>query len=543
MRNPVIVLENLESKTKDEAYTFNRLFRNLYNPDFYLLAYSNIYSTEGNMTKGLDGNTIDGMSLARIKRIIEKMKNHTYKPNPVVRKYIPKKNGKKRPIGIQAIDDKLVQEVIRMILESIYDCNFKNTSHGFRPNKSCHTALKSINLAFNGVKWFVEGDISAYFDNIDHHTLINILRRRIKDEYFIAIIWKFLKAGYIENWKYNQSYSGTAQGSLISPILSNIYLNELDTFMDELKAKFDKGSFRKKNSEYIRLNGRAMYLKKKYSTIWNSKTAAEKKLAVKEVKKILKLKLSIQASNTMDSSYRRLVYTRYADDFLVGVIGSKEDATSIKLDISNFLENKLKLKLSEEKTLITNSRKKARFLGFDITVDRSTNTSKNKNGDIGRHFHNKVKLIMPRDKWQKKLMDYKTLKINKDAKGKEIWEPIRRAYMKDLPDIEILKQYNSEIVGLYNYYSIANNASMVHRFKYVMEYSMYKTFAAKYDSSVRKIRKKFNYNGKFAIRYLSKKVARFFLSITVDLKEKTLLLKINILTKSLHMRNILSLKA
>jgi len=198
LRNPVIVLENLQSKTEDDTYTFKRLFRNLYNPDVYLLAYSNIYSTEGNMTKGCDGNTIDGMSLARIKGIIEKIKSHTYKPNPAIRKYILKKNGKKRPLGIQATDGKLVQEVIRMILESIYDYNFKNTSHGFRPNKSCHTALKSIQLRFTGVKWFVEGDISAYLDNIDHHTLINILRRRIKDEYFIAVIWRFLKAGYID---------------------------------------------------------------------------------------------------------------------------------------------------------------------------------------------------------------------------------------------------------------------------------------------------------------------------------------------------------
>jgi len=460
------------------------------------------------MTKGYDGNTIDGMSLPRIKEIIERIKNHTYKPKPVIRKFIPKKNGKKRPLGIQSIDDKLVQEVIRMILESIYDYNFKNTSHGFRPNKSCHTALKSIQLGFTGVKWFVEGDISAYFDNIDHHTLINILRRRIKDEYFISIIWKFLKAGYVEGWKYNHSYSGTPQGSIISPILSNIYLNELDTFMEELKVKFDKGTFRKTNPEYNRLNGKAMYLKKKHSTTWDSKTASEKNIAIKEVKKLLKAKLSIQASDPMDSSYKRLVYTRYADDFLVGVIGSKMDAIAIKSDISNFLGNKLKLKMSEEKTLITNSRNAARFLGFDIMIDRRTNTIKNKNGVISRYFYNKVKLIMPRDKWQKKLIEYKALKINKGPNGKEIWEPIRRGFLKDNPDIEILKQYNNEIVGLYNYYRIANNVSMLHRFKYIMEYSMYKTFAAKYKSTVRKIRRKFNHNGKFAIKYTSKKGSR-----------------------------------
>lgn len=315
MRNPVIVLENLQSKTeKNDTYTFKRIFRNLYNPNFYLLAYSNIYSTEGNMTKGYDGNTIDGMSLARIESIIKRIKNHTYKPNPVRRKYILKKNGKKRPLGIQSIDDKLVQEVIRMILESIYDYNFKKTSHGFRPNKSCHTALKSIQLGFTGVKWFVEGDILAYFDSIDHHILINILRRRIKDEYFIGVIWKFLKSGYIENRKYNHSYSGTAQGSIISPILSNIYLNELDIFMDEFKISFNKGNIRKRNLEYNRLNSKTVYLKKKHSFTWESKTEAEKNIAIKEIKQLQKSKLNIHASEPMDSSYKRLVYIRYADD-------------------------------------------------------------------------------------------------------------------------------------------------------------------------------------------------------------------------------------
>ena len=181
------------------------------------------------------------------------------------------------------------------------------------------------------------------------------------------------------------------------------------------------------------------------------------------------------------------------------------DAISIKSDISNFLEDKLKLKMSEEKTLITNSSNKARFLGFDITVNRRTDTIKNKNGVSARYFCNKVRLLMPRDKWQKKLVEYNALKINKGPNGKEIWEPIRRGYLKDKPNLEILKQYNSEIVGLYNYYSIAENASTMHRFKYVMEYSMYKTFAAKYESTVRKIRRKFNFNGRFAIRYTSKK--------------------------------------
>lgn len=513
MRNPVAVLENLQSKSKKVDYKFKRLYRNLYNLNFYLLAYNNLYANEGNMTKGIDGMTIDGMGLVRINKIIDSLKDHSYSPKPAKRKYIEKKNGKKRPLGISSFDDKLVQEIVRMILESIYEGTFKNTSHGFRPQKSCHTALKSIKLGYTGVKWFIEGDISSYFDTIDHHILINILRKRIHDEYFISLIWKFLKAGYIDDWKYNNTYSGTPQGSVTSPIISNIYLNELDSFMEEYKVNFDIGKARKINPEYNRLNARTMYIKKKNSVNWESKSDEEKVTASREVKRLLKLKLNIPKTNPMDSTYKRLLYTRYADDFLIGLIGSKEDAQKVKGDISEFLYSKLRLQMSDEKTLITNSREKARFLGFDITVDRSTLPNRDKNGVVGRHFLNKVKLFLPRDRWQKKLTEYEVLKINKGKTGKEIWEPAPRPYLQDEEDIEILKRYNGEIIGLYNYYKIANNVSMLHRFKYVMEYSMYKTFAAKYKSTVRKINRKYSINGNFRVRYQTKqgsKVLQFY---------------------------------
>ncbi|RKJ19777.1 group II intron reverse transcriptase/maturase, partial [Butyricicoccus sp. 1XD8-22] len=220
---------------KDAKYEFHRLYRNLYNVEFYLIAYNNIYAKEGNMTKGNDDLTIDGMSIERINNIIERIKDLSYTPNPARRVYIPKKNGKKRPLGIPSIDDKLVQEVLRMILESIYDKNFSDKSHGFRPNRSCHTALEQFQKLATGAKWWIEGDIEGFFDNIDHQTLIGILRRRIKDERFIQLIQKFLKAGYMEEWTFHKTISGTPQGGIISPILANIYLNELDEFVEELK--------------------------------------------------------------------------------------------------------------------------------------------------------------------------------------------------------------------------------------------------------------------------------------------------------------------
>ena len=214
MRNPIDVLNSLGSKAKEENYQYKRLYRNLYNSEFYLRAYQNIYANAGNMTAGTDGKTIDGMSMERIGELIISLKDHSYKPNPARRIYIKKKNGKLRPLGIPSFNDKLVQEVIRMILESIYEPTFSNRSHGFRPNRSCHTALQQLKANFTGVKWFIEGDITSFFDNIDHSVLVNILRKRIHDEYFIALIWKFLKAGYIEDWKYNKTYSGTPQGGL-----------------------------------------------------------------------------------------------------------------------------------------------------------------------------------------------------------------------------------------------------------------------------------------------------------------------------------------
>lgn len=214
MRNPNNVLESLKTQAKNINYKYRRLYRNLYNPDFYLKAYGRLQAKPGNMTKGADGKTIDGMSMKRIEKLIEKLRNFSYQPTPARRTYIPKANGKMRPLGVPSFEDKLVQEVVRMILESIYEPMFMNCSHGFRPMRSCHTAMAYVKTNFTGTKWFVEGDIKGCFDNVDHHVLIDILRRRIHDEQFLALIWKFLRAGYMEKWEYYNTYSGTPQGGL-----------------------------------------------------------------------------------------------------------------------------------------------------------------------------------------------------------------------------------------------------------------------------------------------------------------------------------------
>ncbi|MCC2497301.1 MULTISPECIES: reverse transcriptase/maturase family protein [Bacillus cereus group] len=508
MRNPKIVLDNLANKSKNTEYKYQKLYRNLYNIEFYYLAYSNIYAKEGNMTEGTDGKTIDGMSIKRIEKLIEIIKDQTYQPNPSKRIYIDKKSGGKRPLGIPSVEDKLIQEIIRMLLESIYEGNFQNTSHGFRPNRSCHTALDIIQKTFTGVRWFVEGDIKGFFDNIDHHVLINILRKRIADEKFIKLIWKFLKAGYIEEWKFNNTHSGTPQGGIVSPILSNIYLNELDCYMKEYKAKFDVGKphSRELTSEYKKIQSKKKAISNKLKTKkWADNIEAQEQFK-KEFKELSKQQVKTQVYDVMDGSYKKLEYVRYADDFIIGLVGSKDDALEIKKDITNFLQEKLKLELSQGKTLITNSKKKARFLGYDIFVARSESvkkTAKGKFGTLTRAYNLVCKLSMPHEKWRNKLIELKALRIDKETNE---WKPMHRAYLLQNDDLEIISTYNSEIRGFYNYYKLAYNVSDLQKFKYFMEYSMYKTFGSKYKISVKKVNTKYRNNpkGKFGIKYKTK---------------------------------------
>lgn len=511
MRSPNIVLDNLAKQATRADYKIRRLYRNLYNMEFYLMAYSKIYSKEGNMTQGVDGTTIDGMSLERIERLIESLKDYSYQPKPSKRVYIPKKNGSKRPLGIPSFEDKLLQEVVRIILESIYEGSFSDTSHGFRPNRSCHTALIQVKERFTGVKWFIEGDIKGFFDNIDHHTLITILKRKIEDEAFINLIWKFLRAGYLEEWKYHKTYSGTPQGGIISPILSNIYLNELDHFVEEYKAAFDKGKARKRSREYRTREARLSRARKRYKEKWDEMNEREKEKARLHVKELKNHMMEIPYKDPMDEGYKRLQYTRYADDFLIGIIGRKEDCRKIKDDLTEYLKKELKIELSQEKTLITHSKDRARFLGYDVKISHDNKTAKHTaSGHKQRTRTMSCELLLPHEVWRNKLIEYKALNID-SATGK--WKSMHRAHLLQNDDLEILSTYNAEIRGLYNYYRLANNVYKLDGFKHIMEYSMYKTFANKYKSSVKKIINKFNVNGHFGVRYDTadgKKVSYFY---------------------------------
>lgn len=454
------------------------------------------------MTEGADGKTIDAMSLNRIDGIIASLKDESYQPQPSKRTYIPKKNGKMRPLGIPSFDDKLVQECVRLLLEAIYEGSFSKTSHGFRPKHSCHTALTQVQVCFTGVKWFVEGDIKGFFDNIDHGVMVSILAERIKDERFLRLIRKFLRAGYLEDWKYHNTYSGTPQGGIISPILANIYLDKLDKFMGKLKKQFDQGRRRSLHPETAKLD----YQRRVRATAMRSaKTEEEWQRLQEEIREIERTRLSFSRSDQFDANYRRIQYVRYADDFLVGVIGSKEDAQAVKEQIGAFVANTLKLELSDEKTLITHSAKRARFLGYDIYVRRSNVVQKDKNGRKIRFLSGTVCLELPMEIMRKKLLEYGAMTIEKTVYGKGNWKAQARYYLKNNDPLEILDQYNSEIRGFRNYYRIANNSSHASSFGYIMQYSLFKTYAAKYRISMKKAFAKFRIGKNFGVRFTDKK--------------------------------------
>ena len=500
MRSPERVLNSLNEHSKDSSYKFERLYRLLFNEELFYVAYQKIASNGGSTTKGSDGRSIDGMSLARIETLIASLKDESYQPHPSRRVHIPKKNGKTRPLGIPAFEDKLVQEVVRMILEAIYEGHFETTSHGFRPKRSCHTALLHIQKTFSGAKWFIEGDIKGFFDNIDHDVLVGILRERISDDRFIRLIRKFLKAGYVEDWTFHNTYSGMPQGGIVSPILANIYLDKLDKYVKEYIRHFDMGTKRRPGKES---NDLANERKRTVRKLKKVKDGTEKAALVARLKAIEQERAAFPNGDEMDESYRRLKYIRYADDFILGVIGSKEEAQRIKEDIKSFLSASLALELSEEKTLITHTGKSAKFLGYEITVTRNNHQRRDVQGRLRRTYGKRVRLNVSMATLRDKLLEYGAMEI-KLRNGKEIWKPKCRSGLIFNDDLEILDRYNRETVGFCNYYLIANNCVVLHNFRYIMEYSMYKTFAGKYRSTVRKINKKYRYNKLFTVKYEQK---------------------------------------
>jgi group II intron reverse transcriptase/maturase len=344
MRNANTVLSIIRDRGK-RGLPLEDVYRQLYNPELYLLAYGKIARNQGAMTPGVTSETADGMSLDKIQAIIDAVRYERYRWKPAKRIYIEKKGSikKKRPLGLPSWSDKVLQEVIRTILDAYYEPRFSDRSHGFRPMRGCHTALQTIYRSWRGTNWFIEGDISACFDSLNHEIMLEILRQDIHDNRFIRLLESLCKAGYLEDWTYHNTLSGVPQGGVVSPILSNIYLDRLDQFVEStLLPEYNRGKERERNPAYYRLTAAVSRARR---------VAKDRKLA----RALAKQARAMPTRITDDPTYRRLHYVRYADDFLLGLCGTRAEAEAIKQQLGEFLGQTLRLQLSEAKTLVTHA--------------------------------------------------------------------------------------------------------------------------------------------------------------------------------------------
>ena len=456
MQSAATVLDVLRDRGR-RGLPCDELYRQLFNPHLYLLAYGRLYSNDGAMTPGADGETVDDMSLGKIGRIIDALRCERYRFAPVKRVYIEKKNGKLRPLGLPSWPDKLVGEVIRLLLEAYYEPQFSGRSHGFRPGRGCHTALTEVAVNWTGTTWFIEGDISDCFGSLDHEIMIRILSEKIHDNRFLRLLRGMLQAGYLEDWEWNATLSGAPQGGVASPVLSNIYLDRLDKFVETaLIPEYTRGKLRRHNREYQKVQ---------YAL-----AQARKRGDRAEARRLRRRLRSLPTGDPQDRAYRRLRYCRYADDHLLGFTGPKAEAQQIKQRLAQFLHDDLKLELSPEKTLITHARTgAARFLGYDITVQHADR----KLARGRRSVNGVIALRVPVTVVKAKCTPY--LRLGK---------PEQRPERVNLGDREIVGIYGAEYRRIVQYYLLAGDVWRLRRLHWVMLTSMLKTLAAKHRSTV-----------------------------------------------------------
>ena len=459
MRKAETVLSIIHERGK-RGLPLEDVYRQLFNPDLYIKAYARIGRNNGALTEGITAETVDGMNLRKIENLIEDLRFERFRWTPVRRVYIPKQNGTRRPLGVPTWRDKLLQEVIRSILEAYYEPNFSDDSHGFRPNRGCHTALTFVRQYWKGTKWFIEGDIKGCFDSIDHSILLNILRERFHDNRFIRLLEGLLKAGYCEDWKFRPTLSGTPQGGIVSPILANIYLDKLDKFIETLLPEYNRGNLRQPNRLYRNLINKVYRCRKQGKT-------KEAEIISKELNA-----MRLASSEVNDPNYRRLRYIRYADDFLLGFTGTKREAAEIIRRIGEWTAENLKLELSAEKTLITHATKEAaKFLGYEISAQHSTER---------RTVNGRIRLKVPKSFIKERCSKYK-------RRGKVMHRPELTVHS----DYEIVTQYQSQLRGYVQYFALAQNRVCLHLVKYVMETSLLKTLANKHKTSMVKVKKQY----------------------------------------------------
>jgi group II intron reverse transcriptase/maturase len=461
MQTAEALLEIIHERGK-RGLPLERLYRHLFNPELYLRAYGKIYRNDGAMTPGANAETVDGMSLRKIQAIIEALRYERYRWTPVRRTYIDKKNSsKKRPLGLPTWSDKLLQEVIRSLLEAYYEPQFSGRSHGFRPGRGCHTALQEVYYEWRGTVWFIEGDVTDCFGSLDHSIMRSMLAEKIHDGRFLRLIDGLLQAGYLEDWRYHETLSGAPQGGILSPLLSNIYLNRLDRYVETtLVPAYNRGDRRRPYLPYMRL----------HKAVWK----LEKKGRREGTRQMRRQLQQLPSRDPNDPDFRRLRYIRYADDWLLGYTGTRREAEDIKGKLGRFLGDRLKLELSERKTLITHGRTEpARFLSYEIVVH-------NNDAKHDRHGHRcingQIGLRMPMDVVRAKRKPYM-------RRGK----PAAILARTHDSDFRLVARYQTEFRGIAEYYQLAYNRHRLGLLRWIMERSLTKTLGHKNKISVNKV--------------------------------------------------------
>lgn len=440
------------SQCSKNGHRAKRAFQLMTNyPDLWKEVAEGIGRNRGAETPGVDGQTHRDIT-GRLDVIRQSLQTGEYRPRPTRRVYIPKKSGKLRPLGIPTATDKLVQAMAARILEAIYEPIFSDHSHGFRKGRSCHTALDEFKHNWKGMKWLIEADIRGCFDNIDHGVLLDLLARRIEDRRFLKLIGAFLRAGYLEDWCYNRTYSGTPQGGTVSPILANIYLHELDEWLQGRAANFDRGTGRSQRREYRLLHGsyqRALY---RARDLKEAGRTEEAEALLPEIRRRRALYQKCPPSETHDPNFRRMRFIRYADDFVIGIIGSKAEAREILADLAVFMTERLKLELAPEKTGIAHASEGSRFLGHDIMIITCPDRIVKVRGGLRRSMLAGVAVLKwPMERALKFAWERGYIDNIQDRKVRP------RTNLLHLPEEEIIRRYVQELRGVSNYYSRTKN--------------------------------------------------------------------------------------
>jgi group II intron reverse transcriptase/maturase len=477
------VLSRIESlrirNAKNTGAVNNDLFRLLCSKDLLTVSYNKIKSKPGNLIFGTNEETLGGFSKNFINEIIRKMKDQFFTFKPVRSNFTFKNNlGKTRFLGSSSLRDKVVQQSMLFILEAIYEPIFSGNSHGFRPGQNCKTALKEVRYSWSGVKWIIEGDIKGCYCNMDHHILINILRLKIKDERFIGLIWKLLRVGIVENGITVQSSVGVPQGGILSPLLANVYLNNLDNFVQKLIIKTTSFELRQPDLKYEIVWGKTYRFRslRKNTEVKVIKPSKEKLLEIIKLKKIQK---TMPSKDFSEPLYKKVLFTRYADDWMIGVAGSRLLAVDIRDKIENFLAQDLKLTLSREKTkIICTFNGKIKYLSYYIKREKYLRNFADSISNK-RTLGWQPRIFVPMDSIIQRLADQNFCTKLGRAQRKKEWTLY--------PDNIIIEKYNYILRGIRHYYAPADNfATSMNRIQFIIKYSCAHTLANKHRTRISK---------------------------------------------------------